>query len=180
MDIGSGQKDINRAYVAGAPAVLVSGIVWIVAGVFLARSGTATGFAALFIGGILIVPVALAIARLGFRAGPITRGNPLDRLGLESTAMLFAGILLAYALLRAAPALVFPAMAIAIGARYFVFRTIYDDVYYWLLGVLLAALGIAAILGVPIPGNIALAAGSVEVLFALLLLMRWRRRSAGA
>ena len=94
--------------------------------------------------------------------------------------MLFAGIFIAYALLRTAPALVFPAMAIAIGARYFVFRTIYDDVFYWLLGGLLAALGIAAILGVPIPGNIALAAGSVEVLFAILILMRWRRRAAAA
>jgi hypothetical protein len=178
MDIGSAQKDIDRAYVAGAPAVLVSGLVWITAGLFLARSGTATGFAALFIGGVLIVPLALAIAKLGFRAGPITRGNPLDRLGLESTAMLFAGICLAYALLRAAPALVFPAMAISIGARYFVFRTIYDEPVYWLLGGLLAALGIAAILGLPIPGNIALAAGSVEVIFAIILLMRWRGRAA--
>lgn len=142
MEISSAQQDINRAYVAGAPAVLVSGLVWITAGVFLARSGTATGFATLFVGGIFIVPIALAIARLGFRAGPITRGNPLDRLGLESTAMVFAGIFIAYALLRPAPALVFPAMAIAIGARYFVFRTIYGDVFYWLLGGLLAALGI--------------------------------------
>lgn len=179
MDIGTAQKDMDRAYVAGAPAVLVSGLVWITAGVVLARSGTASGFAALFIGGILIVPVALAIARLGFRARPVTRGNPLDRLGLESTAMLFAGIFIAYALLRTAPALVFPAMAIAIGARYFVFRTIYDDATYWLLGGLLAALGIAAILGLPIPGNIALAAGAVEVVLAVILLLRWRRRSAG-
>ena len=180
MDIGSAQKDIDRAYVAGAPAVLVSGFVWIIAGVFLTRSGIPTAFTALFVGGIFIVPIALAIAKLGFRAGPITRGNPLDRLGLESTAMLFAGIVIAYALLRPAPALVFPAMAIAIGARYFVFRTIYNDVVYWPLGGLLAALGIAAILGLPIPGNIALVAGSVEVLFAVLLLMRWRQRSKGA
>jgi hypothetical protein len=107
------------------------------------------------------------------------RGNPLDRLGLESTAMLFAGIFIAYALLRAAPALVFPVMAIAIGARYFVFRTIYDEPVYWLLGGLLAALGIAAMLGLPIPGNIALVAGAVEVVFAIVLLARWRRRSTG-
>jgi hypothetical protein len=179
MDIGSAQRDINRAYVAGAPAVLVSGLVWITAGVFLANSGTATGFAALFIGGIFIVPLALAIAKLGFRAAPVMRGNPLDRLGLESTAMLFAGIFIAYALLRAAPALVFPVMAIAIGARYFVFRTIYDEPVYWLLGGLLAALGIAAMLGLAIPGNIALVAGAVELVFAIVLLARWRRRSTG-
>lgn len=171
MDFKTAQDDLSAAYVGGAPGVLVSGLVWFVAGGVWLYAGLRPGFFALFFGGMAIVPLGLAIAR-ALRAPKVDPGNPLQRLGLESTFILFAGILIAYGLLRAAPALVFPVMAITIGARYFVFRTLYDEPLFWALAAALIAVGGAAVAGVGWPGNLAFVVGAVEVLFWLALFRR--------
>lgn len=120
-----------------------------------------------------IVPVALLIARVVLRAPKPVRGNPLDRLTLESTVFLFAGLLIAHAFLRADPTAVFPVMVITIGARYFTFRTIYGDAVYWVLGAALIAVGTSALLGLYAwPMNVAVVAGLVEIIFAALLFAR--------
>lgn len=170
MDIATAQLDMSAAHGRGAPGVLVSGVVWLVAGWLWARSGVESGFAALFVGGILIFPASLVVSRLVLRAPPAAKGNPLERLALESTFTLFAGILLGWCFLRVAPELAFPAMAVAIGVRYFVFRTVYGNVVYWLLGGALAALGAAAAFSVlPLPVNLALLVGAVEVGFSVVV-----------
>ncbi len=134
MDVDAAQRDIAATHAGGAPGVFVSGVAWFTAGLVGLRHGPQAAFAVLFLGGMLIVPGSLLIERVLFNAGRSASGNPLERLGLESTAVLFAGILIAFALLRAAPDLAFPALAVAVGARYFAFRTIYGDVAYWVLG----------------------------------------------
>lgn len=114
MDLKTAQNDMANAYVNGAPGVAVSGLAWIVAGLVWMRAGIQTGFTALFIGGMLIVPLSLVAARLLFRAPKPAKDNPLERLALESTFTLFAGIVIAYGLLQVAPAAAFPIMAIII------------------------------------------------------------------
>lgn len=175
MQIAEAQQDMARAHVRGAPGVLVSGLVWLVSGGLWARYGVATGFAALFVGGVLIFPSSLLIARLVFKAPQASPDNPLERLALESTFMLFAGMFLAYCFLRVAPDLAFPAMAIAIGVRYLVFRTVYGNPAYWVLGGSLATLGgLVAAQALTLPINLALVVGLVEILLsgAILLLGR--------
>lgn len=177
MTLTQAQRDLALANVGGAPGVLVSGVVWLVAGAVWMRAGVAAGFAALFVGGMLIVPIALLIARVA-RAPQLGKGNPLERLGLEATVVLFAGLAVAYALLDAAPGLVFPVMALTIGARYFSFRTLYGDPLYWLLGGLLAAAGTLALFAaVAWPGNVAVVVGGVEVALAAILFVRHRATS---
>lgn len=158
------------AHVRGAPGVLVSGVVWLVAGGVWASQGVVAGFSGLFVGGILIFPLSLLISRLFFRAPKTSPGNPLERLALESTFMLFAGILFAYCFLRVAPDLAFPAMAVAIGVRYFVFRSIYGSPVYWALGGALAIAGGLGLFGlVNLPVNLALVVGAVEVVFSVII-----------
>lgn len=177
MPLDAAQRELSRAYVGGAPGVLISGLVWLAAGTVWATRGAPAGFLTLFVGGMLIMPGSVALSRLLFRAPKIAPGNPLERLGFESTVMLFAGLLIAYALLRSDPAMAFATLAVAIGARYFVFRTLYNEPLYWLLGALLAALGMAVLLRwTTMPVNVAVAVGAVELLMALLLLLRHRRR----
>lgn len=177
MEFEVAQRELCRAYVGGAPGVFVSGIVWLVAGLIWLRSGVGPAFAALFVGGMLIVPVSLLLERSVFGAPKVSPGNPLERLGLESSFVLFAGILIGYALLRTAPALAFPALAVTIGARYFAFRTLYGEPFYWLLGAVIALAGIVSALELlPMPGNLALAVGVIEGIFAALLVARWRHR----
>ncbi len=181
MDIAAAQRDLSSAYIGGAPAVLVSGLVWIVAGVLHLFHGAMVGFAALFLGGILIVPLALLIIRLVFRADPPTPGNPLQRLGFEGAVVLFAGLWIGFTLLQIAPVLAFPAVALAIGARYFAFRTLYGDGAYWALGGALCLIGVAAILRpMPWPGGLLLLVGLAECVFAPILYLRWKTRVSAA
>lgn len=173
MELQVAQNAMRIANAGGAPGVFVSGIVWLISGLAWLRLGVIPAFGVLFVGGMAIVPGALFIARVVLRAPKPVVGNPLDRLGLESTFPLFAGLLIAYALLRINPQAVFPVMAITIGARYFTFRTIYGQPIYWLLGSLLVAVGSTAVLGlVTWPINLAILAGSLEVLLAIVLFVR--------
>ena len=173
MELKEAQRAMRTANVGGAPGVLASGIVWVVAGWIWSRLDVTHAFAILFFGGMAIVPIASFIARVIFRAPKVVDENPLNRLGLESTFPLFAGLLISYALLRVDPAGVFPIMAITIGARYFSFRTIYGEVAYWPLATALVAIGGSALLGiVSWPINVAVAAGALEMLFAVVLFVR--------
>ena len=179
MDLKLAQREVAIANLGGAPGVLVSGIAWLVAGGVWLRADVTAAFAVLFVGGMLIVPVSLLVSQTLARAPKASPDNPLNQLGIESTVILFAGIFVAYCLLRAAPGLVFPVMAITIGARYFVFRTIYGQVLYWGLGTALLMLGVGASLGwFVLPGNLALATGIVEVGFSAVLFFRHRAAPA--
>ena len=181
MQIADAQQDMARAHVHGAPGVFVSGLVWLSAGGLWARYGVETGFLALFIGGVLIFPASLLMARVVFKAPRATPGNPLERLALESTFILFAGIFLAWCFLQVAPALAFPAMAIAIGVRYLVFSTVYGDRTYWILGGALATLGgLVAAQVLVLPINLAVVVGGTEVLFSGVLLGLGRKRGSTA
>jgi len=175
MELKAAQGAMRTANVGGAPGVLVSGIVWLISGLLWMRLGVTPAFAVLFLGGMAIVPGALVISRVIFRAPRPVDKNPLDRLGLESTFPLFAGLLIAYALLRVDPIAVFPVVAITVGARYFAFGTIYGQSLYWLLAMSLVAVGGTAILGIIIwPVNLALVVGTIEMLFAVVLFVRRR------
>ena len=172
MDITAAQTEMARAHVRGAPGVLVSGLVWLAAGWLWTHHGVMDGFYGLFVGGILIFPVSLLVSRIIFKEPAASRGNPLERLALESTFTLFAGTLLAWCFLRVAPELAFPAMAVAIGVRYLVFRTIYGNVVYWLLGGAIAAFGgMVALVPTELPVNFALIVGAIEVCFSLVLFL---------
>ena len=173
------QQDMRRAYVNGAPGVFVSGLVWLAAGTVWLVQGVPAAFTVLFFGGMLIMPLAIIIARTIYREPKLPPGGQLERLSLESTFVLFAGLLVAYAGLRSAPQAVFPIIVTIIGARYFVFRTIYAEPIYWLLGATLVAIGgLMLLYGFSWPGNLALVAGCVEVAFAIALLRRYHAAPA--
>ena len=182
MQIAAAQSDMSRAHVHGAPGVFVSGAVWLIAGVLWDRQDVVAGFYALFVGGMLIFPVSLLISRAVFRAPRTTPGNPLERLALESTFILFLGILLAYCFLRAAPELAFPAMAVSIGVRYLIFRTVYGSPVWWVLGGALAIVGaLTALAVVTLPVNLALIVGVIEVVMSgAILLLGKSGRPSGA
>lgn len=179
MEIAAAQRDMSSAYVAGAPGVLVSGIVWLAAGFVGLHQPPGVAFTILFFGGMAIFPLGVLISRVVFGAGKVAPVNSLNRLGIESTVVLFAGILIAWILLRHAPSIALPTLAIVVGARYFSFRTMYDESVYWVLGAVLILIGAGAMLRPPVtPGVAVMEVGVAECVFALVLLMRWRRARA--
>lgn len=75
MQFDVAQREIAAANIGGAPGVLVSGLVWLVSGLIWLRVDVGTAFAALFVGGMLIVPASLLIARL-FSCAEGSTGKP--------------------------------------------------------------------------------------------------------
>lgn len=176
MTVQEAQADLRRAYVGGGPGVLVSALVWLTTA-FVERShGVGTTFAVLFFGGMLIFPLSMLLARALFRRPKEASTNPLGRTALESTVAMIGGLFAAWLFLPFQPAYVFPLAAIAVGTHYAVFKTIYGDRLFWLLGALITAVGFVAIYkAVAIPGGPILAVGVIELVFAIILTIKGAR-----
>lgn len=170
MDLRIAQQDLRWAYVGAGPGVIVSALVWLAAGVVEQTRGVQTAFIVLFLGGMLIFPVSTLVVRGLFRRPKAAAGNPLGLAVLESTIAMIGGLVVAWLFLPFRPDYVFPVAAIAVGTHYAVFRTVYGDALFWVLGGLITAVGMVAIFAeLPIPGGPVLAVGGIELLFGLLL-----------
>ena len=177
MRIDDAQRDLRRAYAGGGPGVFVSASVWLAAAAVERSHGIATAFAILFFGGMLIFPLATLASRLLFRREKEAGDNPFGMVALESTVAMIGGLFAAWLFLDFRPDWVFPVAAIAVGTHYAVFKTIYGDRTFWLLGALITAIGVLAIYdAAPIPGGPILAVGLVELAFAGLITARALRR----
>ena len=174
--LAAAQRDLSQAYAGGAPGVLVSGLVWLVAGTVWQLHGTAAAFAALFIGGMAIHPLGSLIGRMAFGASRSTIGKPLETLAIEATIPLFAGVMIAWVLLIRAPDIAIPVFAIVVGARYFLFRTLYGEMAYWALGGAILLAGALALFGIGLPVNLGFIVGAIELAAAAWILQRWRVR----
>jgi len=177
LDITRAQEQMRHAYFGGAPGLLVSAIVWAIAAAIVASGSFIHGVWALFVGGMLIHPLGMLVARAAGRPGS-AKGNPLDRLAFECTITMLAALLPAWLMAMTRQEWFFPTMLLIIGGRYVVFATIYGLRLYWAIGALLIAMGWLAILAHP-PVLAPVVAGAViEAGFALALFIRMR--GAGA
>jgi hypothetical protein len=173
MTLAEAQQDIRRSFVGGGPGVVVSGLVWLAAALVSEKAGIDTAFAALFLGGMLIFPLSVAIVRGVFRRAAPAKGAALTNVALESTIAMIAGLAGAYLLLAHDPRLVMPIAAMAVGTHYFAFATLYGDRLYWLLGALITAVGAVAIWGpIEIPYGPILAVAAIELAFGGLLTVK--------
>ncbi|HVF37921.1 MAG TPA: hypothetical protein VNA29_08290 [Sphingomicrobium sp.] len=173
MTVTEAQHDLRRAYRGAGPGVMISGLVWLVAGLVTQSKGISTGFIALFLGGMLIFPMSKLVLRLLFNAPNESADNPLGMIALESTIAMIGGLLGAWLLLRFDPTLVFPFAAIAVGTHYFAFKSVYGDGLFWVLGGLITMLGALEIFQVTSLGTMMIfAVAAVEAVFAVILFVR--------
>lgn len=169
------QADMRAGYRYGAPGVAVSGAVWLVAACVALMVSPAKAVWALLVGGALIHPLGMLLAKLTGGRGSHTPGNPLAGLAGEGTVWMLAGIVLAFGLQLWKVEWFFPAMLLVIGGRYLTFRTLYGLRTYWLLGGALCALGLGLVAArAPVPVA-AFAGGAVELLFAGVLYRQAKR-----
>lgn len=169
LTFAQGQAQMREAYLNGAPGALVSGLVWLLAGVIATSVSAKSGVYALLIGGALIFPLSVLLTKLLGRRGGHDADNPLGRLAMESTFWMLAGIAVAFGLATQRIEWFFPAMLLTIGGRYLAFQTIYGLRLYWVFGAVLCTLGVACVLLKAPPPAVAMAGGAVEVAFAALL-----------
>ena len=177
MNIARAQEQMRHAYFGGAPGMLVSAAVWAAAGMVASSGAFTQAVWTLFIGGMAIHPLGLLLARLLGRPGG-ARGNPLDRLALESTITMILALPLAYAVSLLRAEWFFPAMLMVIGGRYVVFASIYGLRLYWACGAVLAvaAYGAAVLRLAPAPA--AFAGAAIEAVFAVALFALMRGHAA--
>lgn len=164
------QQDMRTAFLDGAPGMLVSATVWIIAGVVCLQLGIEKAIWTLLIGGALIHPVSLVLLKLLGRSAKASTGNPLNSLAFATTIWLIVCCVFAYGLSRMNVAWFFPAMMLAIGSRYLTFHSLFGRRHYWFCGGALIAAGyLCAAQGIS-PALAALVGGGVEAVFALALL----------
>jgi hypothetical protein len=173
LTIREAQEDNRRAFVGGGPGTFISGVLWISAAIVQKHKGVGAAFGFIFFGGMLIFPLTMLVARYLFNRVPASKSNPLGGVVLESTVAMIGGLFAAWLFLGSKPSYVFPLSAIAIGTHYAVFQTVYGNRLFWMLAGLITVPGLLDILGyVRLPGGPALAVGSLEVIFGVLLTVR--------
>ena len=181
MQIAAAQADLRRAYTDGGPGIIVSALVWFVAGLTLQQAGLATAFAVLFFGGMGIFPAALFLNRVVLARTGEGRDNPFGKLVLESTIAMIAGLFAAYLFLPTAPGLMMPVAAIAVGAHFFVFRTAYGDNRFWLMAAVLTGIGAMGLFGPKLDAvPLVFAFAGAELLFGIWLTVTGLRNESGS
>lgn len=146
MNINTAQQDMKFAYFGGGPGMLVSGLVWLLAGILGWQVSTTASVVAFFIGGMFIFPLGMLLSKMLKRPGKHASDNPLSALALESTMLLFAGLFIAYVVMQVQLAWFFPIMLITVGVRYLLFHSLYGMRSYWLIGATMAFTGMFCIL----------------------------------
>lgn len=179
MALTQAQADMRRAHVNGGAGVLVSGLVWLLAGAVLAVADERTAFIVLFIAGMAIAPLAQLATRFVFRAPAATIGKRLERIALVTVPILLAGFYLGWRGLADAPERAIPIVAVAVGVRYLAFPIMFASRAFLVLGAAFIALGWLGITGSgALPVNIALVLGLVELAVGAWLWQQWRRAPA--
>lgn len=169
MNFSEAQKDMNLAYFGGSSGIFVSGVIWCIAGIVALYTTQQNSMYALFFGGMLIHPLSILLDKLLKRSGKHNPDNPLGKLALESTVILFVGLFLAFVVAQLKVEWFYPIMLLAIGVRYLVFNTLFGIKTYWLLGF---ALMIAGVLCIILNASFVLGAfigGALEIVFSLVI-----------
>ena len=170
MKFEEAQKDMDFSYFGGGTGVLVSGLVWSLAGLVGILQSDQASMLTLFIGGMFIHPLGMLLSKVLKRPGNHNPKNPLGKLALESTIILFVGLFLAFYVAKLHVEWFYPIMLMAIGVRYLIFNTLYGAKIYWVLGAVLMLSGVFCILlGV----NFIIGAfigGLTEVIFSIVIL----------
>ncbi len=169
MKFEEAQKDMNISYFGGATGVFVSGLIWCISGFVALLYSNQSSMLTLFFGGMFIHPLAMLLAKKLKRPGNHKPENPLGKLALESTIILFVGLFLAFYVATLKIEWFYPIMLMIIGVRYLIFNTLYAAKIYWVLGALLIFSGMLCIL---LGADFVIGAfigGGTELIFSLII-----------
>ena len=135
------QLDMSVGYSHGYSGVIVSGSIWLVAGLVSIYASPGQAVWTLLIGGTLIHPLGIVLNKILGASGTHSTNNPLGRLAMEGTIFMLMCLPLAYLLSLQKVEWFFQSMLLIIGGRYLTFATLFGTRLYWILGM---SLGLAA------------------------------------
>ncbi|WJG09349.1 hypothetical protein [Aliiglaciecola sp. LCG003] len=178
MNFNQAQGNMNFAYFGGSMGVFASGIIWGIAGLVALLSSNQASMYTLFFAGMLIHPIAILLSKALKRPGAHLPDNPLGKLALESTIILFVGLFIAFYVAKLQVEWFYPIMLLIIGVRYLPFQTLYATKLYWFLGGLLMLCGVLCILfGAKFVVGAFIGSG-IELLFSLIIFYQSRRQDS--
>jgi hypothetical protein len=180
ITVAEAQRDMRYAHRSGAPGMLVSATVWLVAGLVALRSDPERAIWVLFAGGVLIHPAAVLLGKALGSPGKHAPGNPFGHLAFAGTIWMILSLPLAYAASRLHVEWFFPAMLFVIGGRYLTFSTIFGLRTFWLCGGALALAGYLLGRSLAAPAVAAFTGAAIEAGFAATLFLAARRNVAPA
>ena len=172
MNFEEAQKDMRNAYLGGGSGILISSLVWLTAGILAIYTSKQTSIIVFFVGGMLIHPVGILIGKLFKRSGKHSKGNPLGKLAMESTVILFIGLYFVYFLFQTQPNWLYPIMLMIIGVRYLIFQSIYGLKIYWILGSILIVAGFAGLNSNQSFYAFGIIGGIIELIFSILIIQK--------
>lgn len=175
MTIKDAQQDLRKSYFGGGPGAFASGIIWLFAGVTALVSTNMNSILVFFFGGMLIHPLGIIFSKLLKRSGKHQAGNPFSILAIETTFLLFIGLFIAFFSFKDHPNWFYAIMLLIIGGRYLLFSTVYGMRIYWLFGGVLILLGATAFFLNSTIYTIALAGGTTEIFFSILIIYQEKR-----
>ncbi|MFO0940149.1 MAG: hypothetical protein U0930_05220 [Pirellulales bacterium] len=144
--------------------------MWFTSGIAAHTKGMAFGFTVLFLGRMLIFPIATLILRGVFGCNKLSRTNPGGLMVIETIFPMIGGLLAAWLLLPYRPDFVFSMSAIAVGTHYFGFRSAYGDWTNWILGGAICSVGVTAIFaGLPTAPMVPFVIAVLEMVFGFWL-----------
>lgn len=177
LPIAADQQDMRQAYFGGAPGMLTSAVVWLTAGIVAVVQTPARAVWALFIGGVLIHPVAVLATKALGRSGAHRKSNPLGALAMATTAWMIFCLPLAYVVSLRRIEWFFPAMLLVIGGRYLTFATVFGSRVFLMCGAALALAAYALAATTSSPATGAFTGAAIEAAFAIVILVDARRSS---
>jgi hypothetical protein len=159
---------------------LVSGVLWLASAALAIWSTPANAITLLVVAGIFIFPLTkLGLKAIGHRFS-VSRGNPLNELGMQAAFVLPLCLPLVGAAALNRLEWFYPAFMIVLGAHYLPFVTLYGMRMFYALGAVLFSAGLMLALYVHLP----FAAGAwftAAVLLAFAVFGGWLvHREAGA
>lgn len=173
MTLKEMQADLQHSFAGGGPGTIVSGLVWLTAAITTTLQGLSTGYLTLFFGGMIIFPVGTLIVRFVMKRPAQVPGNIGGRLVVETLPAMIGILLVGLLLIDVRPDWVFPLAAIAVGARYFPFRTAYGSIVYWILGAAMVAVGGASLMTLqPAPMTVPYMIAIIEIGFGVWMTLR--------
>jgi hypothetical protein len=175
-NINDAQLDMRVAYSHGYSGVIVSGLVWLVAGLVSIYVSPKQAVWTLLIGGVFIHPIGILFNKILGASGAHAKSNVLGRLAMEGTVFMIMCMPLAYALSFQKVEWFFQGMLMIIGGRYLTFATLFGTRLYWVLGM---GLGTAAYLLFTLnsPSYISILVGSaIEITFGVVMLTITRKK----
>jgi hypothetical protein len=114
LTLTAARREMRAAYLGGGPGILVSGTVWFIAGCTCLWHSPRQAVWTLFVGGMLIHPLAVLLLKGLGRPGTHTPGNPLGPLAMASTFWMILSLPLAYIASTVNIDWFFPAMLLVI------------------------------------------------------------------